>query len=209
MRFRDEKNLHADGYFHVFNRGNNKQLICLDEQDFSNFLKRLYLVTGTPLDHINHLRNRPLLRIDPLPKGAFSILSYCIMPNHFHLFIRQNTDISISKLILKVCTSYSAYFNKKYGHVGHVFQGKFKAKFVDSEKYGMYLSAYIHNNPNKPLEYKYSSFQGILGIQNDPLCDKKSLLDLFGNDPQIYKKFVLGFSNDNKDMIEDLLFTED
>src|SRR6185369_8572937 len=137
MRFRDYKNLTTGNYYHIFNRGNNKQPICIDEQDFLNFFKRLYLALGLTWKQ----QGPSLLKISPLPKDCFTFVSYCLMPNHFHFFIRQNTNISISKLITKVCTSYSMYFNKKYLHIGHVFQGKFKAKLVENDSYFKYLSA--------------------------------------------------------------------
>ncbi len=185
MQFRDNKNLQKGQFYHVFNRGNNKQDIFVDKQDFSNFLKRLYIILDIPY------LGRPL-KVKPLPKSSFTIVSYCLMTNHYHFFIRQNAEIPISKLVLKLCTSYSMYFNKKYNHIGHVFQDRFKAKLVTTDSYFSNLSAYIHLNPKDSVNYQYSSLKGILGLIDDPLCDKNIILNVFNNDPLKYLQFVMG-----------------
>ena len=183
-----------------------------------NFLKRLKLALGIaqPANARGHLvkqqgvplHSRPALRIRPFPAGAFTIICYCLMPNHFHFLIRQNTDIGIDLLIQKVCTSYAAYFHNKYNRVGHVFQGAFKSKLVENDSYFKYLSAYIHNNPTDPLSYDYSSFKDYLGLRKGQICDKSFLLGLFNNNSGDYKKFVLEFSQQDQESIKDILFEE-
>ena len=148
------------------------------------------------------------VRIKPLPQGAFSILCYCLMPNHYHFLIRQNTDVRVDKLISKICTSYAKYFNLKYKHIGNVFQDRFKAKIVENDSYLTYLSAYIHNNPDDPLKWEYSSFPDYLGLRQGQICDKTFLLGMFNNNSEEYKKFVLGFSDEGVSLIKDLLFEE-
>ena len=117
MRFRDYKIFRIGCYYHIFNRGNNKQAIFLDSMDYMALLKRLKIVLGLYID--------TQLRVHPLPKNSFSVISYCLMPNHFHFLIRQNTDVGIEKLIQKVITSYVMYFNRKYNRVGGLFQDAF------------------------------------------------------------------------------------
>jgi len=122
-----------------------------------------------------------------LPENSFSLLSYCLMPNHFHLLIKQNLEISPSKLILKICTSYSKYFNKKYEHVGHVFQDRFKQILVDHNDYLIWLTAYIHQNPKvsglvtKLDEYSWSSYREYLDKPSYDLCSKELILSQFKN----------------------------
>lgn len=209
MRYRDYKEFRAGQYYHVFNRGNNKQPIFLDDQDYLNFFKRLKLTLGIARVPLFASKGAPLLSIHPLPAGSFTFLSFCLMPNHFHFLIKQNTDLNISKLFLKVCTSYTAYFNRRYEHIGHLFQDQFKAKLIDEDSYLTYLSAYIHNNPNDPLSYPYSSFQDIIGLRNWSICDKNFLLSMFNNSTEKYKNFVLGFSESDKDHVEHLLFEDE
>jgi len=207
MQDRDYKIFRAGEYYHVYNRGNNKQPIFLDTQDYLNFLKRLHLVLGTARVPLVAVQGAPL-RIKPLPANSFTLASYCLMPNHFHFLIRQNTDMAISKLIHKLCTSYTAYFNNKYNYVGHLFQDQFKAKLVNNDTYFKYLSAYIHNNHSDPLHYSYSSFQDVIGKRNGVLCDINLVLGMFNNSPEEYKKFVLDFSYTDKKLIEHLLFED-
>jgi len=130
-----------------------------------------------------------------LPTGAFSLICYCLMPNHFHLLIRQNTDVKVSKLILKLCTGYAKYFQKKYDRTGHLFQGPFKAIHIENESYLMWLSAYIHQNP--PIagivtnleDYPWSSYLDYIGKRNENICEKDVILEKF-KEKTGYEKFV-------------------
>jgi len=107
------------------------------------------------------------------------------MPNHFHLLIRQDTDLSISNLMLKVVTSYSKYFNRRYDRVGSLFQGPFKAVNISTDSYLLWLSAYIHQNPKvaglvKNLEaYQWSSYPDFVGLRNGTLCEQGIVLSQF------------------------------
>lgn len=202
MRDRDYKTFRPNNYYHVFNRGNNKQAIFLDDADYISFLKRLKFVLGL----LSVSRNQT--RIRPLPAGAFSIITYCLMPNHFHFLIRQNSDVGIDKLIQKVITSYVSYFNKRYNRVGGLFQDQFKAKLVDNDSYAQYVSAYIHNNPAN-LDYDYSSYKDIVGARGGAIADKDILLSWFNNDRNQYKSFVGGFGQKERQQIQDLLFEDE
>lgn len=188
MRYRDYKTFRAGHYYHIFNRGADKQAIFFNGGDYAQFLKRFKLVLGLPSVKLL------VTRIKPLPPKTFTILAYCLMPNHFHMLIRQNTDIGVNVLMLKLATSYSTYVNKTYDRVGTLFQDRFKAKLVDNDSYARYVSAYIHNNPSKPKEYAYSSCRDILGLRNGEICDRELLLSWFGNSVQQYEDFVDGFT---------------
>ena len=201
MKYRDYKFFRPNCYFHIFNRGVNKENIFREEIDYINFLKRLKLSLG--------LAQSSALHINDLPQGSFSILSYCLMPNHFHFLIRQNTETGLDGLLSKLATSYSMYFNKKYERIGPLFQDTFKAKLIDSDSYLTYVSAYIHNNPTSPLGYAYSSLPDILGVRNGTLVDKKTLLGLFNNSTDAYKNFVVGFKQQDKKIISHLLFEDE
>jgi len=102
-----------------------------------------------------------------LPAGAFDLIAYCLMPNHFHLLLKQNSEIPISKLISKICTSFSKYFNLKYERVGSVFQDQFKSVLVESDEQIRWLIEYIHSNPvkagivSKAEDYLYSSKRNV------------------------------------------------
>lgn len=208
MHSRDYKLFREGEYYHIYNRGVNRNNIFLDEQDYNNFLKRLKIVLG--LMPIPNAGKRGALRITPLPLNSFTVLAYSLMPNHFHLLIRQNTNLPFTKCMKKVITSYAMYFNLKYKRVGHIFQDIFKTKLVDSDGYLSYLSAYIHNNPDKPFENKYSSLGEYLNFSDEKICDTKIVLGYFKNKPDQYKKFVKQFirSDEGTAAIQDLLFDE-
>ena len=71
---------------------------------------------------------------------------YCLVPNHFHLLIKEKTENGISEFVKKVATGYSMYFNKKYERTGSLFEGPFKAKRIDTDEYLKYIFSYIHLN---------------------------------------------------------------
>ncbi len=190
MKYRDYKDFGEGEYFHVFNRGNQKMKIFLDNQDYNFFITRLKQYLG--LEEYKNYR-----QTNVLPKKSFSVISYCLMPNHFHFLIRQNKDVPTSKLILKLCTSYSMYFNKKYKRVGHVFQGRFKQKLIDDDEYLLWLSAYIHQNPkldsivSDSKKYNWSSYLEYLNGRENSIIDTSILLDILGSIKE-YEDFVEG-----------------
>ncbi|MDP3697870.1 MAG: transposase [Candidatus Taylorbacteria bacterium] len=181
MGNRDYKQSGAGGYFHIYNRGNAKNNVFIDNEDFEFFILKINQNLFPDI-----YRPKRLYSI-PIPDGSFSLISYCLMPNHFHFLIRQNGDIPVSKLILKVCTSYSKCFNKKYSRVGHVFQDQFKQVLVEDNDYLKWLSVYIHQNPkvallvNRPADYKWSSCADYInGSEGLISCDKEIILSQFG-----------------------------
>ena len=171
--------------------------IFRDERDFLNFLKRLKIVLGMTRAPLvaQGAPLSPSSRINPLPDGSFTVLCYCLMPNHFHFLIRQNTDLPVSKLFSKVCTSYSMYFNRKYERVGTIFQDRFKSVHVANDSQLLWLSAYIHQNPKVAgevanlLDYEWSSYPDYVGGRAGTLCEKSVILNQFPS-PSDYQKFV-------------------
>ena len=161
------------GHYHICNRGNRKQDIFLEEEDYLSYLKKVR---------------------EYKEKYKISVLCYCLMPNHFHLLIKQNSDIPLYKFMHALNTSYSMNFNRKYNKVGHLFQGKHKLKEVDKDEYLLQLSSYIHLNPTKDglikklEEYQWSSYLDYIGLREGTLCDKE--LVLFGRSPEEYKKIT-------------------
>jgi REP element-mobilizing transposase RayT len=188
MNNRDYKQFRAGHYYHIYNRGNNKMDIFREEADYKFFLLRLKELFFPQSAKLTGRYKRSLL-----PAGAFTLLCYCLMPNHFHLEVRQNSDLPISALILKLCTSYSKYFNKKYDRVGSLFQDAFKAVLIDSDPYMLWLSAYIHNNPKtaeliEDLDnYPWSSYTDYVGLRQGTLCDKEIVLKILGKSNAYYK----------------------
>jgi putative transposase len=78
-----------------------------------------------------------------------AIGAWCLMPNHFHFLCKEITEGGLQKFFHKLCTGYSMYFNTKHARTGTLFEGRFKAQHVDSDRYLKYLHAYIYLNPVK------------------------------------------------------------
>lgn len=150
-------------YYHIYNRGNSKQKIFLDTEDYNHFIKLLYLCNSIKsitfrdisLNTYDFNREETLINL-----GA-----YCLMPNHFHLLIKEKIENGTSKFIQKLSTAYSMYFNKKYKRTGGLFEGKFKSQHIDSDQYLKYMFSYIHLNPIKIIEARWKE-KGIKNIKN-------------------------------------------
>lgn len=122
------------GVYHVILRGVNKQVIFENENDFLKFLTLMGRV-AFPVDETGQ-------RIPPL----IVIYAYCLMPNHVHLLVREQKN-GLSGAIKYLSGTYAGYFNWKYEHVGHVFQGRFRSEVVNDWEYFLTLMRYIHQNP--------------------------------------------------------------
>lgn len=141
-------------YYHLYNRGNSKQKIFLDEYDYLHFMSLLFACNS-----VNYLKTENLTRKNGLTIYDFdqknklvAIGSYCLMTNHFHILITAKEEMGISKFMQKLSTAYSMYFNKKYKRSGGLFEGKFKSQHVNNDTYLKYLFSYIHLNPIKIIQ---------------------------------------------------------
>lgn len=151
----------CDGYYHIYNRGASKEHIFHDIQDYRVFLTYLktYLlpkndeklravIASSSISDQEREMYKKLLRLNNF-YNEIKLIAYCLMPNHFHLLIRQKGRMSIEHFMRALMTRYVLYFNKRQNKVGPLFQGKYKAVLVESEEQLLYLSKYIHRNPLK------------------------------------------------------------
>lgn len=132
-------------YHHIYSRGNNRQNIFHDDMDMMEVFRLLAMIhKDTPI----------------------SVCTYCIMTNHYHLLLKSE-DISISKIMGIFNKRYTDYYNRKYNHVGHVFQQRFNSSPILIPQDLLQVSKYIHRNPintKQPMvtrmeDYRYSSYQ--------------------------------------------------
>ena len=194
----------ADGVYHIYNRGVAKNPIFLKEEDYAVFLSYLkeYLSPPVPLT-IEELR---LMDYTYERKNYYleiQLIAYCLMPNHFHLLLRQRNSRSIESFMRSLLVRYSGYFNKHYDRVGHLFQGVYRGILVDREEYFLWLSRYIHRNPLEILvkgrtlsDYPYSSYPAYLGTKKISWIDTKDTLGLAGD----YHEFVEGQKDEPTDL---------
>lgn len=189
-----------DGYYHIFNRGVEKRNIFLDSQDYKIFLYYLFIYLS-PLEKVfSKYSNHPLrLQSKNLYKEV-ELIAYCLMPNHFHLLVKQNTINGVSKLMKQLANAYTMYFNNKYKRVGGLMQGRFKAVRVKTDEQLVHVSRYIHLNPliakstDSLDKYDWSSFKNYLGCSSGIDCKKEIILSQ-SSLPNDYKKFVMDQSD--------------
>lgn len=146
-------------YYHLYNRGVEKRIIFIDENDYRRFIFLLYLSNSRSSVDIGNCLRRGYqfedIFKDKMSGDLVSIGSYCLMPNHFHLLVREKIENGISIFMKKLLTGYSMYFNKKYSRTGTLFEGRFKASHVEQDRYLEYLFSYIHLNPVKLFDHSW------------------------------------------------------
>jgi putative transposase len=133
-------------YYHVFNRGVEKRKIFLDEDDYSYFVHILDIFNDKLPAHNTRYYYRSRTSIERRDR-IVELISYSLLPNHFHLLVKQIDDNGISNFLQKIGVGYTHYFNKKYKRTGVLFQGKSKSRHVNTDRYLNYLKMYIELNP--------------------------------------------------------------
>jgi len=191
------KDYDADAYYHVFARGVNKRKIFIDDKDYEYFtsLFNRYL-SGKAIPSLAG-------GLYPDFSSNLSLISYCLMPNHFHLFIHQNEiEEGLPKFMSSLMTSYSKYFNKKYKRVGSLFESRYKGKRIIEDSHFTHISRYIHMNPRSWLRYEYSSLKYIFS-NNCPNWLKPGMLREEFRDFDEYIGFLKEYSA-NKELLAEI-----
>ncbi|MEM8614180.1 MAG: transposase [Cyanobacteria bacterium P01_H01_bin.105] len=160
-------------YYHLYNRGNNREKIFFERENYLFFLRRFrhYLV-GNTLD----------------------VTAYCLMPNHYHFLVYLHQS-DFSQKMQAFTLSYTKAMNKRYRRCGSIFQGRFQTILVDSDAYVLNLSRYIHLNPVKaglvkrPEEWEFSSYSDYVGLRQGTLPKMENLLEQIGS-AHAYQRFV-------------------
>lgn len=177
-----------DCFYHVMSRGNHKKEIFISDSDYNKFFEYLMLAKT---------------------KYNFNLYAYCLMPNHYHLFI-QILQPNLSKIMHYINTSYTIYYNRKQNEKGHLFQGRFKSILVDEDNYFFELTRYIHLNPVKakivslPQKYKWSSFNGYIKPKTDRYLDYSEIESRLAMNPKEYKNFVLGNIHEKETLLNNV-----
>src|SRR3989338_752931 len=178
-------------FYHVYNRGVNKRNIFQNVKDYKRFLTALSLLNTN--SHSIHALNGSKSHQQNEDDKLVNILAFCLMPNHFHLFLEQRAHDGISKFMHKICMSHAKYFNYYYKRSGALFEPKFKSKHIDNQAYYSQISKYIHRNPldlfrgddekakrDFLLSYQWSSLGEYIKPRRDNFIDRR-VMDDFGN----------------------------
>lgn len=191
-------------YYHIFNRGTEKRKIFLDDADYFRFILSTRLMNdekdGLMFLWKNHHAKYTSVSVEEFlrsnlkkRKPLVEFVCYSLLPNHFHLMIRQLAEKGIEKFMQRIGIGYSMYFNSRYERSGALFQGKFKSSLIRPENF-LYLSAYINCNVQihgiaKAESWRWNSYSDYLGKTKYGLCDKKIIMDNFKSN-QDYRNFA-------------------
>ena len=166
------------GLYHVITRGNNRRRIFNSPADYEKFVS--------------------LLAVQKV-KLPYFLYAYCLMTNHIHLLIERRAD-TVGRIMHRVLTGYSQYYNRRYQRVGHLLQGRHKAILCQSDRYLGELVRYIHLNPvrakivDQPEQYQYSGHRAYLGLEPAGIVDVDPVLRHFGAKKSLareaYRQFV-------------------
>ena len=125
---RKKRQLVDAGIYHIYNRGNDRQKLFREDDDFVFFLSRL------------QIENQPF---------RAKVYHYCLMSNHFHLLLEVMAGEHLPILMHRLQLSYARYFKSKYKFIGHLFQSRFKSPHIEKESYYLQCGRYIERNPVK------------------------------------------------------------
>ncbi len=202
-----------NGCYHIYNRGVEKRNIFQDEQDYRVFLSylKLYLLpkeetSSTIKNSVEYGAKNKEKTISELYKlnnffDKIELICFVLMPNHFHLELKQLGKKEIENFMRSLITKYSKYFNKKYERVGPLFQSRYKAVLIKNTEHLIYLSKYIHSNPveilakNQILEsYPWNSYPAFLNRIKINWLKKDIIINSFLKNGifsvNLYKNFV-------------------
>lgn len=138
-----------DEWYHCYNRGIDKRTTFKTRNDYERFVQLLYLINSpTPLrrDNIQARTTADVMKTER-PDTLVSIGAYCLMPNHFHLLIKEKYDGGITTFMQRLGTAYTMYFNIRHTRVGNLFYKPFRSRHVNDDRYFQRVLEYIHCNP--------------------------------------------------------------
>ena len=157
------------GYLHhVIQRGNNRQAIFVDPQDYETM---------------------QALLVDSAQKFRVAVHAYALMGNHFHLLVTPADSEALPRMMQAVGRSYVRYFNHRHGRSGTLWEGRYRSTLIQSERYLLACMVYIDLNPvraglvARPTEWPWSSHAHYLGLRNDRLVTPHALYWALGNTP--------------------------
>lgn len=181
------KNTHKvfieDHFYHIYNRGWNRNEIFLDKSDYVCFERLLERHLST--DPVVDGRGRDYVHLRP----QIDLNAYCLMPNHFHLLVFIRSESAATKLMSSLMTAYTMYFNRKYKRRGPLCENRFKAVPIIADDQLMHITRYIHLNKADYKTWPHSSYADYLVDQPRDWLAPEPILELFSSQQQ-YIEFV-------------------
>jgi REP element-mobilizing transposase RayT len=167
---------HPGGYYHIFNRGANKQKLFLCPSNYAFIIRKM----------------------NQFIRFGVGVIAYCLMPNHYHFLLRQENEYPVNQFIQSIFNSYSKAFNVMYNRKGTLFEGPFKAVGILEENYLIHLCRYIHRNPleaglvEKLTDWPYSNYPEWINKRTGNLVDQDFIAEYFPSGSE-YERFVLDY----------------
>lgn len=161
-------------YYHLYNRGADRRTLFTQAEDYEAYLRRL--------------KERAV-------KFQVVVIAYCLMPNHYHLLVRQDGEVAAGKVAQLVSNGYAQWFNRRYEHSGTLFEARYKSLHVGRDEYLRHLCRYIHLNPVRhgfvaqPSQWAYSNYLEWTGQRRGSLIDRSFVAAWFPQ-PHSYAEFV-------------------
>jgi len=165
-------------YYHVYNRGCNKLPIFFHKKNYHFLIQKF---------------------IDSFEKYEIEISAYCLMPTHYHLLIKQNSNIPVSKWLKTVFNGYTQAINKQENRTGTLFEGRARSKKILDENQLIHLICYIHYNPvqaglvNFAKDWEFSDYPDWIGIRENKLFNDnilKQYLDSFEGYNKFFNEYI-------------------
>ncbi|MDO9577871.1 MAG: transposase [Candidatus Cloacimonadales bacterium] len=184
-----------DNYYHIYNRGCNRLPIFFCNENYRFLIQKF---------------------IESVEKYEIEINAFCLMPNHYHLLVKQNSDILISKWLKTVFNGYVQAINKQENRKGTLFEGRANSKEIKTEEQLIHLICYIHYNPvkaglvDRAEDWEFSDYSDWIGIRKSELfCD--NLLRKYFNSQDEYRQFFENYIQtlQSVEKHQDILFDED
>jgi len=179
-------------YYHVYNRGVDKRSIFSDQEDIDRFFQSMFEFNS--IDPIRSIYENSFVKKKNFQQttNLVDFIAFSLVGNHYHFILKQVSEKGIEKFMQRLGNGYTKYFNNKYDRSGSLFQGKYKAKHIDSDNYLLKLSVYVSLNqkvhllghPMSKLEpklYLYSSWGEYEGTNKTAFCQKEIVLDQFNS----------------------------
>lgn len=211
-----------NSHYHIYNRGLDKQIIFNEEQDCHVFLRYVKLYLSPPEEILRLSYTEPRLRrfVEKNLSADLDLLSFGLMPNHFHMQIFQRTPHGIETFMRRLGTSYSSYFNRKYKRIGPMFQSRYKAALIEDDIYFLHISRYIHLNhtklpePKRSIYRKYSSLPYYFGELESKWLKPQLVLERFNtlrntddSDMLSYESFLSGNIEHSENILGSLILS--
>lgn len=171
-----------NNYYHLYNRGNNKQLIFKTEENY-HYLEKLIEINSKRF-HI-------------------AVIAYCLMPNHYHFLLRQDRETQISRFIQSTFQSYTQAVNKVWERTGKLFENAVRAKLINEDSYLVHLCRYIHLNPVEaglvanPANWLYSNYLQCIGEKESNIQAQDFFNNWFESGDE-YREFVEQYAEEQK-----------